>query len=204
MQLRRRVARLRGSSGLRAFARGSRRVSADSAGGRLRCESSAHHQRIADGTDDQRPRTDDRRLGGMRRGAGIPGCETRARHHGRDDHPRGCRQRGDRRRSSRPCRLPRFAGVRHTIPPVPAGHVDGIGTPSRAPALGREIQRMDHRRRLRQRIPIREPAGRITAGDGLQQSRDLSRNVQQGAVSGLASRLHGGSPPAGGRLPSCP
>jgi GntR family transcriptional regulator / MocR family aminotransferase len=50
---------------------------------------------------------------------------------------------------------------------------------------------MDHRGRLRQRVPLLRDAHRISAGPGPWLSRDLYRDLQQDLVPIVADRVHG-------------
>ena len=61
--------------------------------------------------------------------------------------------------------------------------------PAAAPRLGAAQRRLDPRGRLRQRVPLREPADRGAAGARPRRPRDLHRHLQQGFVPGAARRL---------------
>ena len=65
-------------------------------------------------------------------------------------------------------------------------------------------RRVDPRGRLRQRVPLREPAGRGAAGPGPRRARHLHRHLQQGAVPRAARRLRRDpARPRAGASPRC-
>ena len=59
--------------------------------------------------------------------------------------------------------------------------------------LGPAPRRLDHRGRLRQRIPLCRTAAHRAAGHGWRQPRRLCRHLFQGPVSGTSRRLSGGA-----------
>ena len=61
---------------------------------------------------------------------------------------------------------------------------------------------MDTGGRLRQRVPVRQPAGRRAAGNGRARSRDLHRHFQQGALSRCSAGIR--RRPAGAMGPVLP
>ena len=122
-------------------------------------------------------------------GARVSGCAPCARHVSGKCRSGPDRQRGHRRCIDQPARPARAVDVRDAVASVPARSLDGSHTPARTPRLGRAQQRMDPRGRLRQRIPLLQPAARRAPGYGHERAGHLHRHIQQGAVPGHPARL---------------
>ena len=85
-------------------------------------------------------------------------------------------------------RAPGARGLRHALAPVPAGMtMSARGACSSS--NGRAQRRLDHRGRLRQRVPLREPADQCAPGARSRRAGALCRDFQQGALSRLADWL---------------
>ena len=81
----------------------------------------------------------------------------------------------------------------------PLGPVMSLAPPPAAGGCAAPWQ-LDHRGRLRQRVPL-GAAHRLAAGAGAGCARDLHGHLQQDAVPGAARGLSGAAAPAGGGVP---
>ena len=75
--------------------------------------------------------------------------------------------------------------LRHAVASVPAGAGDVAGAPPPAAGGCAAPWQLDHRGRLRQRVPLLGAAHRLAAGAGAGCARDLHGHLQQDAVPGL-------------------
>ncbi len=90
-------------------------------------------------------------------------------------------------------------GLRDPLPSIPAGHGHERLAPSATAGLGAPERLLDHRRRLRQRVPVREPSDRFAAGTRRGRAGHLRRDLQQGPLPRAAPRLP--RPPRRSRRP---
>ena len=94
-----------------------------------------------------------------------------------------------RRRRGRAARRRCASGLRDAVAPVPAGRPDELAASPRPPRVGARGARVGDRGRLRQRVPLRRPARPVPPRPRRRRPRHLRGQLQQDALSGLASRL---------------
>jgi DNA-binding transcriptional regulator YhcF (GntR family) len=170
----------------RCGARRDRVASPHRTRGELRGQPRARNVGLAGGAANQRRRVARARRRGGHGGTRLPWRTSGVPRGRRGDRAGARRRRGDRRRRAVGGSPKDSRRLRHSVASISARHVDVGHTPVRAARLGRAQRRVDSRRRLRQRVSVRQPAARRVARAGYPRTRRLYRNVQQGALSDAA------------------
>ena len=184
------VARLRCPRGPRLAAGGDRGLRVAYPCGSLRSGRRRDRQRLAAGPRPRGPRAGRSRRRGRPRGAALRRGAASLR------GGRGARARGARRRRRSPrggASAHGAAGVRDAVASVPDRRRPAGAAPPRAARLGGARRRLAGRGRLRQRVPVRGPAGRVPPGPRSRRARALRGHLLQGPVPVAASGLRRGA-----------
>ncbi len=181
--------------GVRALARGRRRVPPDLPRRALRGLAGHDRRRGAAGARAVGPRSSRRGQPGLGRGPRLLRRAQPAAPGGGAHGSGAGRRRGPRRLRGHRAIPPGARDLCDAIPSVPARSDDERLTTSPAPRLGRENGRLDHRGRLRQRVPLRAAPDRLAPGARSRRARDLRRNLLEDHVPGAARGVRG--PPHG-------
>ena len=170
--------------GGRAAARGAGRLPAHVALGALHAGADRDHDRHPPVDRPRGAAADRPGRCNLDRGSVLLGRAQRAERVGADDAADPGRRRRDRaigRRSRRAAE----ADAGHAVAPVSARDGDEPRAAADAARIRAPARLLDHRGRLRQRIPLRQPAARVAAGSRYGRAGDLCRQLRQDAVPGL-------------------
>src|ERR1700722_14538946 len=132
-----------------------------------------------------------RRRSGVDRRARLPWRAPRADDRRREINSGAGGSRRSEHRGGNSPRAESAGRLHHAFASIPAGLDHERHSPHDAAELGHAQRRLDHRRRLRQRIPVRRPPDRVAARSGHRRARDLHRHFQQGGLSVVAAGLCG-------------
>ena len=161
---------------------------------RLRSGTAHHHRGLAPGHRPGLAHPGRSGRGGLGRGPGLLGRAHRAAGQW-PAHPPSAGGRGRHAGAAGSRRRAAALHLRHAVASVPAGAGDVAGAPPPAAGGCAAPWQLDHRGRLRQRVPLLGAAHRLAAGAGAGCARDLHGHLQQDAVPGAARGLSGAAAP---------